>query len=76
VGDNYYRETPSSGVAAQAAPASGGAGTIRHKFLERGNVAVVDELIELIQAQRNYELNSRTIKVGDEMMQQVNQMIR
>ena len=37
---------------------------------------VVDELIELIQAQRNYELNSRTIKVGDEMMQQVNQMIR
>ncbi|MDG1499242.1 MAG: flagellar basal-body rod protein FlgG [Planctomycetota bacterium] len=76
VGDNYFTETPSSGAAASASPGIGGAGTIRHKFLERGNVAVVDELIELIQAQRNYELNSRTIKVGDEMMQQVNQMIR
>jgi flagellar basal-body rod protein FlgG len=76
IGDNYYMGTPSSGEAAAVAPGSDGAGTIKHKFLEHSNVAVVDELIELIQAQRNYELNSRTIKVGDEMMQQVNQMVR
>jgi flagellar basal-body rod protein FlgG len=76
IGDNYYIETPSSGTAASVTPATAGAGTLKHKFLEQANVAVVDELIELIQAQRNYELNSRTIKVGDEMMQQVNQMIR
>jgi flagellar basal-body rod protein FlgG len=76
VGDNYYIATPSSGEPTEITPGSAGAATIKHKFLERSNVAVVDELIELIQAQRNYELNSRTIKVGDEMMQQVNQMIR
>jgi len=73
IGDNYYRETASSGTATQVTP---GESELRHGYLERSNVQVVDELIELIQAQRNYELNSRTIKVGDEMMQQVNQMIR
>jgi flagellar basal-body rod protein FlgG len=76
IGDNYYIETPSSGTASQVTPGEAGGALIKHKFLEQANVAVVDELIELIQAQRNYELNSRTIKVGDEMMQQVNQMIR
>ncbi len=75
-GDNFYAETASSGTPIAGIPGEGGTGTIRHGFLERSNVAVVDELIELIQAQRNYELNSRTISVGDEMMQQVNQMIR
>ncbi|MDF1800988.1 MAG: flagellar basal-body rod protein FlgG [Planctomycetota bacterium] len=73
IGDNYFIETASSGAAAQVNP---GESELRHGYLERSNVQVVDELIELIQAQRNYELNSRTIKVGDEMMQQVNQMIR
>ena len=38
-------------------------------------IAVVDELINLIQAQRNYEVNSRTIQVSDEMLQQVSQLI-
>ena len=75
-GDNYYAETPSSGTATEQTPGDAGSGVIKHGYLERSNVQVVDELIELIQAQRNYELNSRTIKVGDEMMQQVNQMIR
>jgi flagellar basal-body rod protein FlgG len=39
-------------------------------------VQVVEELIELIQAQRNYEVNSRTIRVGDEMLQQVSNLVR
>jgi flagellar basal-body rod protein FlgG len=75
-GDNFYIETASSGKPTEQTPGETGTGTLKHGFLERANVQVVDELIELIQAQRNYELNSRTIKVGDEMMQQVNQMIR
>lgn len=75
-GDNFYAETASSGTPTEANPGDTGTGTIKHGYLERSNVQVVDELIELIQAQRNYELNSRTIKVGDEMMQQVNQMVR
>ena len=44
-------------------------------LLERSNVSVVDELIALIQAQRNYEVNSRTIQVSDEMLQQVSNLI-
>ena len=73
IGDNYYVETASSGTPTQVDQAET---ELRQSYLERSNVQVVDELIELIQAQRNYELNSRTIKVGYEMMQQVNQMIR
>ena len=42
----------------------------------RSNVQVVEELIELIQAQRNYEVNSRTIRVGDEMLQQVSNLLQ
>lgn len=75
-GDNFYSETASSGSPTEESAGANGTGTIKHGYLERSNVQVVDELIELIQAQRNYELNSRTIKVGDEMMQQVNQMVR
>ena len=74
-GDNFFRETPSSGVPVEQTPGEGGSGTIRQSFLERSNVAIVDELIALIQAQRNYEVNSRTISVSDEMMQQVSQLI-
>ncbi len=74
-GENFYRETPSSGVPVEQTPGEGGAGLIRQQFLERSNVAIVDELIALIQAQRNYEVNSRTISVSDEMMQQVSQLI-
>ena len=38
-------------------------------------MSVVDELISLIQAQRNYEVNARTIQVADEMLQQVSNLI-
>ena len=74
-GANFFRETPSSGGPVEQTPGEGGSGTIRQSFLERSNVAIVDELIALIQAQRNYEVNSRTISVSDEMMQQVSQLI-
>lgn len=76
VGDNLYAETASSGAASEVTPTQAGAGEIRHKFRERSNVIVVKELIELIQAQRNYEINSRTIQVSDDMMQQVSGLIR
>ena len=56
--------------------ADGGPGLIRQGYQERSNVAVVDELVGLILAQRNYEINSRAIRVSDEMLQQVNQMTR
>jgi flagellar basal-body rod protein FlgG len=75
-GQNLFSLTPSSGGATDLIPGSTGAGFIQQGFIERSNVTVVDELIALIQAQRNYEVNSRTIKVADEMLQQVGNLIR
>lgn len=76
VGANLFTETLSSGVATPQAPGLNGMGFLRNGFRERSNVQIVDELIELIQAQRNYEVNSRTIRVGDEMLQQVSNLVR
>jgi flagellar basal-body rod protein FlgG len=75
-GGNLFSETASSGRAAQATPGLDGTGLVRQGYLERSNVQVVDELVGLILAQRNYEINSRAIKVSDEMLQQVNNMVR
>ena len=60
----------------KATAGTDGTGLIRQGYQERSNVAVVDELVGLILAQRNYEINSRAIRVSDEMLQQVNQMVR
>jgi flagellar basal-body rod protein FlgG len=75
-GSNLYSETASSGQAQQASPGLDGTGLIKQGYTERSNVQVVDELVALILAQRNYEINSRAIRVSDEMLQQVNNMIR
>ena len=74
-GQNMFSLTASSGTETQQVAGQSGAGFIRQGFLERSNVSVVNELINLIQAQRNYEVNSRTISVSDEMLQQVSQLI-
>ncbi len=75
-GGNLYSETGGSGQAIQGTPGRDGAGTLKQGFRERSNVQVVDELVGLILAQRNYEVSSRAIRVGDEMLQQTNQLIR
>jgi flagellar basal-body rod protein FlgG len=75
-GGNYYSESASSGRATQGTAGTNGTGILRQSYQERSNVSVVDELVGLILAQRNYEVNSRAIKVSDEMLQQVNQLIR
>ncbi len=76
VGSNLFAESGSSGSPTSQTPGQAGTGIIRQAFRERSNVAIVDELIALIEAQRNYEVNSRTIRVSDEMMQQVGNLIR
>ena len=74
-GQNFFSVTDSSGPGVNIPPGTQGAGFLRQGFLERSNVSVVDELINLIQAQRNYEVNSRTIQVADEMLQQVSNLV-
>ncbi len=75
-GANLMSATASSGAATTGAPGQGGAGLIQQGSLERSNVTTVEELVSLIVAQRNYEVNSRAIQVSDEMLQTVGQLIR
>lgn len=76
MGGNYFAPTVSSGQAQSQQPGVQGTGTVKQGYLERSNVETVDELVALIVAQRNYEVNSRAIRVSDEMLQQVNQLVR
>ena len=68
IGDNLLLETPASGTASTGAPATTGFGSILQGFLETSNVNAVEEISNLISAQRAYEMNSKVIKTSDEMM--------
>ena len=68
VGDNMFRETEASGPPARQVAGTEGTGLIRQGYLEDSSVDVVQEISELIQAQRGYELNSKVITASDEMM--------
>jgi flagellar basal-body rod protein FlgG len=68
IGDNLLLETPASGNPTQGNPQSVGFGTILQGFLETSNVNAVEEISNLISAQRAYEMNSKVIKTSDEMM--------
>lgn len=75
-GDNLYAETEASGTPTTGAAGDNGFGTIQANFLEKSNVQMVTELVNLITAQRAYEINSRAIKAGDEMLQTANNIVR
>jgi flagellar basal-body rod protein FlgG len=68
VGDNLYIETPASGGATTGSPAAVGFGSVLQGFLETSNVNAVEEIANLISAQRAYEMNSKVIQTSDEMM--------
>lgn len=68
VGDNLFLETPASGAANVGIPGTDGFGAIVQNFLEVSNVNAVQEVTNLITAQRAYEMNSRVITTADEMM--------
>jgi flagellar basal-body rod protein FlgG len=67
-GDNLLAETEASGTPTLGQPGDGGYGTIQAGFLEKSNVQMVTELVNLITAQRAYEVCSRTIRAGDDML--------
>ncbi len=67
-GGNLYAATPASGTPILSNPGTNGMGFLRQGALEGSNVEVVGELISLISAQRAYEINSRAIRAGDEML--------
>jgi flagellar basal-body rod protein FlgG len=71
VGENLYAETESSGAVVTGTPGQNGFGLLRQGALESSNVEPVSALIELITTQRAFELNSKAVQVGDEMMEVV-----
>ncbi|MDX1268246.1 MAG: flagellar basal-body rod protein FlgG, partial [Oceanisphaera sp.] len=74
-GENLYLATQSSGAPLQGIAGADGYGTIKQGMLETSNVNVTEELVNLIQAQRVYEMNSKVISSVDEMMAYVNQQL-
>jgi len=75
-GGNLLAETEASGTATTGTPGDNGFGSIQSGFLEKSNVQMVTELVNLITAQRAYEINSRAIRVGDDMLQTANNIVR
>lgn len=75
-GQNLYKETEASGTSIAGTPGQDGYGTILAQYLEKSNVQMVTELVNLITAQRAYEVNSRCIRTGDEMLRELNQLVR
>lgn len=77
LGDNLYRATSASGNPIDGGtPGQDGIGKTIQGVLEASNVEPVRELIDLIQTQRNFELNSQTVQAGDEVMQLVTNLRR
>jgi len=76
VGNGYYMPSPNSGEAIATVAASGGAGSITGKSLEKSNVDVATEFVTLMNAQNGYQANARTIRVANEVLQELTNLIR
>ncbi|MFT7625013.1 MAG: flagellar basal-body rod protein FlgG [Myxococcota bacterium] len=68
LGRGLFLANGASGSAVKGLPGSDGLGAIEHGFLESSNVKVVEEMIDLISAQRAYEMNSKVIQAADQML--------
>ena len=76
VGGNLYEETLASGTVEQGNPGEDGYGTLLQGFLETSNVNIVEEMVNMIQAQRAYEINSKSIQTSDQMLENIAQLKR
>ena len=76
MGGNLYNETAASGPPETGNPGESGYGSIMQGYTEASNVNIVEEMVNLITAQRAYEINSKSIQTSDEMLQNVAQMKR
>ncbi|MEO6147484.1 MAG: flagellar basal-body rod protein FlgG [Sulfuriferula sp.] len=73
-GENLYVETAASGTANTNTPGSNGAGLLNQGYVETSNVNVAEELVNMIQTQRAYEINSKAITTSDQMLQKLTQL--
>ncbi len=68
IGDNLFRESVASGAPLTAIPGNDSVGTLNQGSVESSNVNVVEELVNMIQTQRAYEMNSKSISATDQML--------
>jgi flagellar basal-body rod protein FlgG len=73
-GENLYVETAASGTPTTNTPGSNGLGSLKQGYIETSNVNVVEELVNMIQTQRAYEINSKAIQTSDQMLQRLSQL--
>jgi len=71
IGDNLFLESSASGSPQSGNPGLNGLGTVSQGYVETSNVNVVEELVNMIETQRAYEMNSRAISTTDQMLQYV-----
>ncbi len=76
LGKNLFSPTNASGDEITGTPGENGFGTLAQGFLEMSNVSVVDEMVNMITAQRAYETNSKVITTADDMLQLANNLKR
>ncbi|HET9678851.1 MAG: flagellar basal-body rod protein FlgG [Buchnera aphidicola (Tetraneura akinire)] len=74
IGENMFKETISSGPPMEGLPGQNGLGTINQGYIETSNVNVAEELVNMIQTQRAYEINSKSINSSDQMLQKLSQL--
>ena len=74
MGENMYLETAASGTANTNTPGTNGLGLLQQGYVETSNVNVVEELVNMIQTQRAYEINSKSIQTADQMLQRLAQL--
>ena len=74
VGENLYQETESSGAPNESTPGLNGAGLLYQGYVETSNVNVAEELVNMIQTQRAYEINSKAVSTSDQMLQKLTQL--
>jgi flagellar basal-body rod protein FlgG len=73
-GGNIYIETNASGAPTVNIPGTNGLGTVVQGYIETANVNVVEEMVNMIQAQRAYEINSKAVTASDQMLQKLAQL--
>jgi len=76
MGGNLFAETDASGTPQTGVPGAVGFGQLNQQFTEQSNVDTVTELVNLILAQRSYEIDTRAVRASDSMLQQTTQMTR
>ncbi len=76
IGRNLFMPTDSSGEPILGIPGENGFGTLAQGYLEMSNVSVVEEMVNMILAQRAYEINAKAIQTADEMLQMANNIKR